>query len=140
MAAKSICPFYDCCSCQDDNLVLLFFIGLVSGMLGGMGIGGGTIQIPSLIFLVGVSQHTAQGINLASFIPTALAAIIVHSRNKRIRFKLAFQLVLSGTAGALTGSLLASCMSASLLRKLFGGFLLVIGIYELLRKDRKKEK
>ena len=65
--------------------MLLFFIGLVSGMLGGMGIGGGTIQIPSLIFLVGVSQHTAQGINLASFIPTALAAIIFHSRNKRIR-------------------------------------------------------
>lgn len=119
--------------------MLLFIIGVVSGIIGGMGIGGGTILIPSLVFLVQTPQHIAQGINLASFIPTALVAIFVHTKNKHIRFKIAFQLILSGALGAILGSLLASHLPAQLLRKLFGGFLLVMGIYEMFRKEKNQE-
>jgi uncharacterized membrane protein YfcA len=117
--------------------MLLFIIGLLSGMIGGMGIGGGTVLIPSLVFIIGVSQHVAQGINLISFIPTSIIAIFVHSKNKHIVFKTALHLILAGVIGAAVGSFTASYISASLLRKLFGIFLLVMGIYELVRKEKK---
>ena len=140
MAASNVWLVYDRCSSQDDILMLLFIIGLLSGIIGGMGIGGGTLLIPSLIFMIGTSQHIAQGINLASFIPTALAAIFVHSKNKHIQFKTALHLIITGAIGAVTGSILASYLSATLLRKLFGGFLLTMGIYELFRKEKKESE
>ncbi|HHT65328.1 MAG: sulfite exporter TauE/SafE family protein [Caldicoprobacterales bacterium] len=118
--------------------MLLFIIGVVSGFIGGMGIGGGTILIPSMIFLVRTPQQIAQGINLASFIPTSLAAVFVHSKRRHVRFKIAFLLILSGIPGAILGSILASHVSAQLLRKLFGWFLLIMGIYEMLRKEKIK--
>jgi uncharacterized membrane protein YfcA len=119
--------------------VLLFFIGLLSGIISGMGIGGGAILIPSMIFLAGTSQHIAQSVNLTAFIPTALVAIYVHWKNKHIRFKLALHLILAGALGAVLGSRLASSMPAYLLRRLFGVFLLLMGVYELIRKEKKRE-
>jgi len=116
--------------------VLLFIIGLLSGMIGGMGIGGGTILIPSIIFFAGITQHAAQGINLVSFIPTAIAAILIHARNKHVRFRLAFHLILAGISGAVIGSVLASYMSGSVLRRMFGIYLLVMGVHEMLRKGK----
>jgi len=137
LAAKDIRVVYDCGCSKDDFLkLLLFAIGLVSGVISGMGIGGGTVLIPAMIFLAGVSQHSAQGINLTVFIPTALVAICVHSKNKHIRFRLALPLILAGISGAVLGSVLASSMPSRLLRKLFGGFLLVMGIYELFQKKK----
>ena len=117
--------------------MLLFLIGLLSGIVSGMGIGGGTVLIPAMIFLAGASQHSAQSVNLTAFIPTALVAIYVHCKNKHIRFKLAFHLILAGALGAILGSVLASSMPSQLLRKLFGGFLLLMGIYEFIRKEKK---
>lgn len=101
-----------------------------------MGIGGGTVLIPAMIFLAGVPQHSAQGMNLTAFIPTALVAICVHSKNKHIRLRMALPLILAGVFGAVLGSILASSMPSRLLRKLFGGFLLGMGIYELFRKKK----
>jgi uncharacterized membrane protein YfcA len=117
--------------------MLLFFIGLLSGIISGMGIGGGTVLIPSMIFLAGVTQHAAQSINLTAFVPTALVAIYVHCKNKHIRFKLALHLISAGALGAILGSGLASSMPAHLLRKMFGVFLLLMGIYEFFRKEKK---
>lgn len=120
--------------------MLLFIIGLVAGIIGGMGIGGGTILIPALIFLVGTTQHMAQSVNLSAFFPTALAALWLHARNKHIRYKMAFHLFSAGALGALIGSKLAVNLSADVLRRLFGIFLLGMGLYELLRKDKASKK
>lgn len=120
--------------------MLLIIIGLISGVISGMGIGGGTVLIPALIFLAGTSQHVAQGVNLTAFIPTALVAIYIHAKNKHIRFKLAFHLILAGILGAVLGSRMASSISSDSLRKLFGAFLLIMGLYEFIRKDKVKKK
>lgn len=119
--------------------MLLFIIGLCSGIISGMGIGGGTILIPSLIFLAGLNQHAAQGVNLASFIPTAIVAIIIHTKNKHIKFKLALHLTLAGLIGAAAGSMAAAAMPPDMLRKLFGLFFLAMGVYELVRKENYKK-
>ena len=101
-----------------------------------MGIGGGAILIPALIMLEGISQQTAQGINLTYFIPTAIISLIVHIKNKNVEFKTAAVIGGFGMVGSVGGSLIAAAMSGDFLRRLFGGFLLVVGIYEIVKGAR----
>lgn len=115
----------------------LFFIGLLSGIIGGMGIGGGTILIPSLVLFTTLTQQEAQGINLIVFVPVSIIAIITHFINKNIELKLAASLVISGIIGSVVGSILAIQINSHLLRKLFSILLLVIGLYELLNKKNR---
>lgn len=116
----------------------LFIIGFLSGIISGMGIGGGTILIPSLVFFTSLNQQEAQGINLMVFIPVAIVAIFVHYREKNIEFKYAKWIIVGGIVGSIMGSLFALRISPISLRRYFGIFLLLIGIYELLKKDRPK--
>ncbi|NLV76241.1 MAG: sulfite exporter TauE/SafE family protein [Tissierellia bacterium] len=113
----------------------LFIFGFLSGIISGMGIGGGTILIPSLIFFTPLTQQQAQGINLIVFIPVAFAALIVHFKEKNIEFKFVKWIILGGVFGALIGSFIAVNMDSSNLKKYFGIFLLFIGIYELIKKE-----
>ena len=65
--------------------MLEILLGFISGMISGMGMGGGTILIPGLVLFVGIEQKTAQGINLLYFMPSAIAALILHIKNKHIQ-------------------------------------------------------
>ncbi len=111
--------------------MLAVIIGFISGIISGMGIGGGAILIPALIFIKNVTQQTAQGINLVYFLPTAIAALIMHIKNKNIDIKTALWVGLSGVLGAIAGSYIAGRLGDNILRKMFGVFLLFIGIYEI---------
>ena len=99
-----------------------------------------------LIFLLtafsGVEQHIAQGTNLIFFIPTSIAAIIVHLKKKNIQLKTAIVVILSGIIGAIIGAKLAVNMEVGKLRKYFGFFLIVIAINEIysLTKEYIKNK
>lgn len=117
--------------------MILFLIGLASGIVSGMGIGGGTILIPALVIFAKADQHIAQSVNLIFFIPTAIVALIIHIKNKRIDIRSAIPIVVFGLLGAYLGSRLAVKLPGSVLKKYFGVFLLVLGIYEMIRKDRK---
>ena len=52
--------------------------GVLAGLLGGMGMGGGTVLIPVLTIFLGVSQHVAQATNVIAFLPMAALALAVH--------------------------------------------------------------
>ena len=119
--------------------MLVALIGFFSGIIGGMGIGGGTVLIPSLIFFLGTEQHTAQSINLISFIPTAFVAVLIHLRHKNIEKKLVVKLIL-GLIGASIGSIIAVSLNAQLLKKFFAGFLLIMGLYEIFSKKNLQKK
>lgn len=116
--------------------MFLIVIGLVSGIIGGMGMGGGTILIPALVFFTGIPQHIAQSINLAVFFPTSIVALWIHTKNKRVRYKLAFKIIITGLIGAFIGSKVAVSISTHMLGKLFGIFILAMGIYELFQKTK----
>ncbi|NJD01418.1 MAG: sulfite exporter TauE/SafE family protein [Ruminiclostridium sp.] len=123
--------------------MLLFLTGLYSGIISGVGIGGGTILIPALVLLVNPGQHIAQSVNLFFFVPTAVIALIVHVKKKRIDFRMAIPIILFGLVGAAAGSKLAMSLPGSNLKKWFGLFLLLMGAYELFvngstRKRRKQ--
>ena len=64
-------------------------IGVISGIVSGTGMGGGTILIFLLTFMMGMEQHMAQATILIFFIPTSIVAIIVNLKNKNIDLKLA---------------------------------------------------
>ena len=64
-------------------------IGMISGIVSGTGMGGGTILIFLLTFMMGIEQHVAQATNLIFFIPTSIVAIIINIKNKNIDLKLA---------------------------------------------------
>jgi len=113
------------------TFLLLAVAGLVSGIISGMGIGGGTILIPCLTIFFGMDQQTAQGINLLYFIPTGIAAVILHAKNKRINKPLVKGLVLYGLAGAVMGSLIALSVNQESLKTWFGYFLLSVGVHEI---------
>ncbi|MBQ9737467.1 MAG: sulfite exporter TauE/SafE family protein [Clostridia bacterium] len=117
-----------------QNIIIGFFSGIISGM----GIGGGAILIPALIITQKISQQTAQGINLTYFIPTAVAALIVHLKNKNIKVKTALLLGASGLPGAFLGATFASWLGDGLLRRMFGIFLMLVGIYEIFKGFRDK--
>ena len=70
--------------------------GFFSGIISGMGIGGGTILIPALLFLTDINQHQAQGVNLIYFIPTAVTALIAHQKAGNISWKTAKPLAVLG--------------------------------------------
>ena len=120
--------------------MIIYIIGFLSGMVSGMGIGGGTILIPGLILITSISQQLAQSVNLAAFLPTALIAIYVHHKNKNIDFVLALWLILSGLVGAWVGSRIAIGTASPTLRKLFGIFLLIMGVYEFFFKEKDQTK
>jgi len=119
---------------------ILFLIGLAAGIISGMGMGGGAILIPALVLVMSPEQHIAQSVNLLFFIPTAIIALIIHIKNKRIDLKMALPIIIFGLCGAFFGSWLAIRLTGSDLKRLFGVFLLAMSVYEMFRKDKKHKK
>ena len=118
-------------------------IGIISGIVSGTGMGGGTILIFLLSFILGIEQHTAQATNLIFFIPTSIVAIIVNLKNKNIDTKQAIIISIFGVLGAIIGANIAIYMDVKILKKGFGIFLIFVTINEiysiikLYKKDKK---
>lgn len=114
----------------------IYMIGIITGIISGMAMGGGTFLIVALVFFTNISQHVAQGVSLASFLPTAVVAIIVHFRQGNIKVKLALLLIAGSLCGAIVGAILATKLETALLRKIFGFYLIGTGGF-LLWQSRK---
>lgn len=109
---------------------LLILYGLIGGILGGMGMGGGTLLIPLLTIFGGLNQIESQAINLISFSAMAIISIIIHAKNKLIDFKIAFPLIITGLLFSVLGSLLANSINTLSLKTLFGVFLVALGLFQ----------
>lgn len=106
------------------------FIGLISGIVSGMGMGGGAILITILVCFIGIDQKVAQASNLIFFVPTSVVATIVNIKNKEIRWKLAIKISIFGAIGALIGAYVATKIEVGMLRKMFAVFIIIIAIFE----------
>lgn len=116
---------------------------VLSGIISGIGMGGGTVLIFLLTTFSGVSQHMAQGVNLIFFIPTCIVSIFINLKNKNIDIKTAVVVIISGIIGAVIGAKLSLIIDAKNLKKYFGIFLLLITIYEiysLIKSNIKSKK
>lgn len=113
--------------------IYLILAGLVSGIVGGMGMGGGTLLIPVLTIFLSFAQKNAQAINLLAFIPMSIFALVVHIKNKLVDFKVGIPIMLIGIFFSVAGSLLANNLSNDFLRVVFGVFLLVVGVNQIVQ-------
>lgn len=113
--------------------------GLFSGIIGGMGLGGGAVLIIYLIVFAEAKQLEAQGINLLFFIPIALLAVTIYAFKKQIKWKIVLPLAIGGVAGALAGIFLTDIIGGNLISKLFGGFLIILGIKEVFSKSKNRD-
>ncbi len=120
--------------------IFALVIGLLTGILSGFGIGGGTILMIYLTAFAAFPQKIAQGINLLYFIPTAAAALILHSKHHQLKWGAVLPAALCGCATAAGFSFLAMSMDLTLLRRLFGVFLLFTGISELKKKPKNSDQ
>ena len=126
-----------------DGTVVGKHDGLMFYTLGqrrGLGIGGGTILMVYLTLVAGLEQQTAQGVNLIYFLPTAAAAILLHGKHRYLDRELILPAALCGCLTALPGAWLAGAVSLALLRRLYGGFLVLAGVLELWNRPSPDSK
>ena len=121
------------------DLFLNSLIGFLTGVLSGFGIGGGTLLLLWLTLVRHTPQLQAGGVNLVYFIACALPALWGHITNGLVDFQAVLFCALAGAPACAAGALLASQMDASLLRRVFGGFILLIGLREVFHRSKDAE-
>jgi uncharacterized protein len=117
-------------------LLILVIIGIVTGVMAGMlGIGGAVIMIPALVFLLGISQQTAQGTSLAVMLPPiGIIAAYNYYKAGHVNIQYAIILALFFIVGSYFGSKLALNIPQQVLKKIFGILLLLVAIKMLFSK------
>lgn len=111
--------------------------GLFSGIIGGMGMGGGAVLIIYLSLFTDTPQLKSQGINLLFFIPIGLTALIIYAFKKQIKWKTVLPLSLYGIIGTFLGIMLTKYISNDWLSKIFGVFLILMALKEFFTKKTK---
>lgn len=119
------------------NLAALL-AGLLSGIIGAMGLGGGAVLIIYLSLFTQTEQLKSQGINLLFFIPIALIAVIVYTVKKEIKWKLTLKISLFGIIGTLVGWFFAGFLGGAIIKRLFGALLVFLGGKELFLGNKNE--
>lgn len=117
-------------------ILILIVIGIITGVMAGMlGIGGAVIMIPALVYLLGISQQTAQGTSLAVMLPPiGVIAAYNYYKAGHVNIKFAIILAVFFLVGSYFGSKLALTLPQPLLKKIFGVLLLLVAAKMLLTK------
>jgi uncharacterized membrane protein YfcA len=110
--------------------IVYIILGIIAGIFGGMfGIGGGSILIPALVFLFGLTQHQAQGTTLAIMVPPiGLLAAMRYYYSGNVKLDIAGFVCLGFFVGGLVGAHFVQNVPDMLLKKIFGVFFLVIAL------------
>lgn len=116
---------------QLTNPWIFIVLGIFAGLMGGaLGLGGGTIIVPTLVLICGFTQKSAQGMALAVMVPMALVGALQYWRNPEIEIKaLPVGLIICGALiGVLIGAELASRLPGHILKKIFAAVLVMLAI------------
>jgi uncharacterized protein len=109
-------------------ILLALGIGVATGLLSGlMGVGGGIIAVPAMVFLLGLTQHRAHGTSLAIIVLTATASAVGYALNGRVDYQLALELAVGTVVGSYVGAKLMNRIPAKELRRAFGGLVIIVG-------------
>lgn len=122
-----------------NTVLIVFIMGLSAGVLSGLlGIGGGAVLVPMMVFILGISQHTAQGISMLVIIPTALVSLWHFYKGGLINYQAALYIAAGAVIGALISANLAQYIPASELKRIFGIFVIYTGS-KMIWGARKKQ-
>lgn len=121
-----------------NEWIVPMLAGGITGVLSGFGVGGGTLLLVYMTVFAGLDQHLAQGINLVYFLPAGLMALPAHVKNGYIEKPVLFPAISAGLVLAALAAWWATALDVGILRKCFGGFLIVIGAMELFGKRERE--
>lgn len=114
-----------------STLLILVIIGLLAGVLSGMvGVGGGIIIVPALVYFLGMSQHGAQGTSLALMLPPiGILAAMNYYKEGNLNLKFAIVIAAAFIIGGYFGSKISiSYISEDVMKKVFGFVMLFAAI------------
>lgn len=119
-----------------NQLIILLCIGLVAGILSGMvGIGGGIIIVPALVYFLGFTQHQAQGTTLFTFLlPIGLLGVYNYYQAGHVDFKTALIIASTFFIGSFLGSKFAISIDQQLMKRVFGVIILLLSIKMIIGK------
>ena len=119
-----------------ETLLILIAIGLFAGAFSGMvGIGGGVIIIPALVYFLGFSQHQAQGTSLAIMLPPiGLMAAYQYYKSGHVNLTYAIIIASAFFIGGYFGAKYAVKMPQDILKKVFGVFLILVALKTIFGK------
>jgi uncharacterized membrane protein YfcA len=111
-----------------QTVIIIILVGLAAGFLSGLvGIGGGIIIVPALIFFLGFSQHQAQGTSLGILLlPAGIFAVLNYYKQGYIDLKVVLILFIGFVVGGWLGSKISTNLSEMVLKKIFAIVLLLI--------------
>src|SRR5688500_16291534 len=118
------------------EILIILVIGIIAGVFSGfIGIGGGLVIVPALVYFFGMTQHAAQGTSLAMMLPPiGILAVLNYHQKGMVDWKIAAILCITFLAGSFLGSKAAISLSAETVKKIFGGVIILVGIKMIFEK------
>jgi uncharacterized membrane protein YfcA len=123
------------------TILILILVGIAAGILGGLvGIGGGIIIVPSLIYFLHFSQKSAQGTSLGLLLlPMGILGVLQYYKQGHVDFRVVFILAIGFLAGSYFGSKIALSLPQETVKKIFAILLIIIAIKMLFFDKPKRE-
>lgn len=123
-----------------QTILIIILVGIAAGILGGLvGVGGGLIIVPSLVYFLGFSQKTAQGTSLGLILlPVGILGVLQYYKQGHVDFRVVGLLALGFLAGSFFGSKIALSLSQETVKKIFAVFMIIIAVKMLFFDKTKK--
>ena len=127
-----------------NRIIVLLICAAAGGIIGGMGMGGGTLTIPLLTLFCGLGQHEAQAINLVAFIPMSIVTLVIHTKNKLVEYKKVLPVAIPALFASVACSFFALRVKGRTLAFCYGIFLVLLSVYQMtsviIAEVKKREK
>ncbi len=125
---------------MSPSLFMTILAAFAAAVLSGLGVGSAGLFVLYLTLVAGYTQPEAQALNLLFFLLSAGAALLLHIRERKIPLRVVLFLIACAIPGALAGSWLVRVLDATIIRKLFGGMLVVTGVPALFGRKRGRAR
>ena len=112
----------------------LIGIGLITGALNGLfGSGGGTIVVPSLVFLLGVKDYKAHATAISVIFPLSIISTFIYFKNNIIKMDIALIIGFGGVLGSYLGAKFLKKIPTPMLRKSFGTLIIITALRMIIK-------
>lgn len=119
---------------MDKGKLKIIGLGMITGLINGLfGSGGGTIVVPTMVFLLGVDDYKAHATAIAVILPLSIISTIIYTKHNVIKYPMAFNIAIGGVIGSYFGAKLLNKIPINILRKIFGGLIVFASIRLLLK-------
>ena len=121
-----------------QTILIVILIGIAAGMLSGLvGIGGGLVIVPALVYFLGISQHSAQGTSLGLILlPVGILAVLDYYKQGHVDLKIVGLLAIGFVAGSFFGSKISLNLQQETVKKIFATLMIIIAV-KMIFFDRK---